>query len=107
VSQVAFAIVGAVMPLTYGSWSGYLGENSNTFAIGLFGAGLATTFSYIFSEVWAAALNDRDSPTRTNYLSDMEAVSYFRRENAYLIITIALIAISYFAITHTMIQLAN
>jgi hypothetical protein len=54
VSQVVFAILGVVIPLTHGSWSGYLGDNSNILAIVLFGVGLATTFGYIISEVWVA-----------------------------------------------------
>jgi hypothetical protein len=58
VSQVVFAILGVVFPLTYGSWSGYLDDNSNVVAIVLFGVGLAMTFSYIISEVWAA-LHDK------------------------------------------------
>ena len=53
-SQVAFAILGVAFPLIYGSWSGYLGDNSNIVAIVLFIIGLATTFAYIISEVWAA-----------------------------------------------------
>jgi hypothetical protein len=51
ISFISFAILGVVIPFTYGWWSLYLKGYSNIFGIGMFGVGLVVAFLYIYLEM--------------------------------------------------------